>query len=126
MEKTLGKIIKSRRLNIPFEGMSSSDKVLFSAVCHKINENGSWNKKIQLIDYDIEESKIEREKITVQVQDSNGNPQSVEKEVAGRVLAIKFKKILKTIENILVNLLVIVRKIGHVVIWMIKKNVIYI
>ena len=57
MEKTLGKIIKSRRLNIPFEGMSSSDKVLFSAVCHKINENGSWNKKIQLIDYDIEESK---------------------------------------------------------------------
>lgn len=99
MEKTLGKIIKSRRLNIPFEGMSSSDKVLFSAVCHKINENGSWNKKIQLIDYDIEESKIEKEKITVQVQDSDGNPQSVEKEVAGRVLAIKFKKILNTIEN---------------------------
>ena len=36
---------------------------------------------------------------TVQVQDSDGNPQSVEKEVAGRVLAIKFKKILNTIEN---------------------------
>ena len=86
-------------MNIPFEGMSSSDKVLFSAVCHKINENGSWNKKIQLIDYDIEDSKIEKEKITVQVQDSDGNPQSVEKEVAGRVLAIKFKKILNTIEN---------------------------
>lgn len=99
MEKTLGKIIKSRRLNIPFEGMSSGDKVLFSAICKKINESGVWDKKILLVDYDIEDSKIEKEKITVQVPDSEGNPKTVEKEVAGRVLAIRFKKIMNTNEN---------------------------
>lgn len=34
MEKTLGKIIRRRRVQSPFEGLSADDKVKFSTICN--------------------------------------------------------------------------------------------
>lgn len=57
----------------------------------------TWNKKILLEDYKIEDSKIDRRKVTVSVPDSSGNYQEITKVVSSKVLAIKFKKIVDTI-----------------------------
>lgn len=106
MEKSLGKIIKKKRIKAPFEGMSSDQKVKFSSICKTLtNVNGggvkaygSWDCKILLIDYKITDSKIEKTKVTVTVPDSRGINQDITKTVPGKVLAIRFKKIVKTFE----------------------------
>lgn len=51
-----------------------------------------------LIDYKITDSKIEKTKVTVTVPDSRGINQDITKTVPGKVLAIRFKKIVKTFE----------------------------
>lgn len=62
-------------------------------------EPDTWDKKIYLEDYKIEESKIDRQKVTVTVPDSTGNMQEITKVVAGKVLAIRFKKIIETLQT---------------------------
>lgn len=52
--------------------------------------------KILLIDYVIQESKIEKHTVTVNIPDSDGINQEVTKTIPGKVLAFKFKKIIKT------------------------------
>lgn len=97
MEKSLGKIIKKKRIKPPFEGMSSDQKVPFSSICMELHTTQQgWDKKIYLMDYKVEDSKIEKTKVTVTVPDSQGNSQDITKTVPGKVLAIRFKKILKT------------------------------
>lgn len=59
--------------------------------------NGNrWDKKILLLDYTIQDSKIEKQKVVVAIPDSNGELQSQEKSQPQKALAIRFKKILKT------------------------------
>ena len=53
--------------------------------------------KILLEEYTILESKIDKETRTVIETDSSGNQQQISRTVPAQVLAIKFKKILKTI-----------------------------
>lgn len=59
----------------------------------------TWDKKIFLLDYLIEDSKIEKTQVAVKVQDSNGQIRDVLQTQPSKVLAIRFKKILKTIEK---------------------------
>lgn len=59
---------------------------------------GGGGCKILLIDYAIQESKIEKHTVTVNIPDSDGINQEVTKTVPGKVLAFKFKKIIKTFE----------------------------
>ncbi len=59
---------------------------------------GSWDHKILLLDYKIDDSKIEKTRVTVTVPDSQGINQDITKTVPGKVLAIRFKKIIKTFE----------------------------
>ena len=59
----------------------------------------TWNKKIFLIDYVIEDSKIDKKQVTVAVPDSSGNMQNVVKTVPEKALAIRYKKILNTEEK---------------------------
>lgn len=106
MENSLGKIIKRRRIKAPFQGMVSTQKVKFSSICKMLlNVNGgggephTWNKKIYLVDYLIEDSKIEKTQVSVKVQDSNGQIRDVLQQQPGKVLAIRFKKIIKTEER---------------------------
>jgi hypothetical protein len=101
MEKSLGKIIKRHRIKVPFEDMDCDQKVKFSSICQYLHEEQTgWNKKIYLKDYKVGESKIEKKKVIVNVPDSAGNLHSVSKIVSGKVLVIRFKKILKTEEVI--------------------------
>lgn len=101
MEKTLGKIIKEHRVKAPFEGMTSNQKVKFSSICRTLAENNrggvNWDKKIFLEDYLVTDSKIDKTKVKVNVADANGDMKLIEKEVPGKVLAIRFKKIIETV-----------------------------
>ena len=49
------------------------------------------------MDYIIQESKIDKETMTVLEKDSTGQIQHIPKSVPAQVLAIRFKKILQTI-----------------------------
>lgn len=103
MEKSLGKIIKNHRVRAPFEGMTASQKLKFKGICRELTDvNGGgnlhiWDKKIYLTDYKIDDSKIEKTQVTVKMEDSNGRMQDVVKTEPAKVLAIRFKKILKTV-----------------------------
>ncbi len=50
------------------------------------------------MDYVIQDSKIEKNTVTVNVPDYEGNNQEVTKTVPGKVLALRFRKIIKTFE----------------------------
>lgn len=52
--------------------------------------------KLFLEDYVIQNSKIEKQTVTVSMADSEGRVQDIPKQVPGKVLAIRFKKIIKT------------------------------
>lgn len=52
--------------------------------------------KLFLEDYVIQDSKIEKQTVTVSMADSEGRVQDIPKQVPGKVLAIRFKKIIKT------------------------------
>ena len=99
MEKTLGKIIKKRRVRAPFPGMSSEQKVPFSSVvtqCERSSSGGGTPIKLFLEDYVIQDSKIEKQVVSVSMSDSAGQVQEIPKQVPGRVLALRFKKIIQT------------------------------
>ena len=49
-----------------------------------------------LEDYVIQDSKIEKETISVSMSDSEGRVQEIPKQVPGKVLALRFKKIIQT------------------------------
>lgn len=93
MEKSLGKIIKSRRVRAPFPDMNGSQKVKFSQI---INKGEREEVKILLVDYRIVDSKIDKDKVLVQVETSDGAPETVEKTKPNKALAIRFKRILRT------------------------------
>lgn len=102
MEKSLGKIIKNRRIKPPFKGMNPSQKVPFSSLIVKEvdKDGGGVNSdpvKILLMEYTILESKIDKETHTVVETDSTGQQQQITRQVPAQVLAIRFKKILQTI-----------------------------
>lgn len=101
MEKSLGKIIKKRRVRPPFQGMNPEQKVPFSSVVNKCKGmlTGGVNQpptKLFLEDYVIQDSKIEKQVVSVSMSDSAGQIQDIPKQVPGKVLAIRFKKIIQT------------------------------
>ena len=100
MEKTLGKIIKKRRVRPPFQGMNPDQKVPFSSVVNKCKEMlmGGVNQptKLFLEDFVVQDSKIERQTVSVSMSDSTGNMQDIPKQIPGKVLALRFKKIIQT------------------------------
>lgn len=55
--------------------------------------------KILLLDYLVTDSKIDKDRVMVQVETSEGGQQMVEKAKPLKALAIRFKKILKTFET---------------------------
>ena len=57
---------------------------------------GETHTKLFLEDYVIMDSKIEKQTVQVSMADSNGNVQEIPKQVPGKVLAIRFKKIIQT------------------------------
>ncbi len=59
-----------------------------------------WDKKIYLQDFKIEDSKIDKTRVKVSIPDSDGNMQDIYKTVPGKVMAIKFKKIVETQQQI--------------------------
>ena len=52
--------------------------------------------KLFLEDYVIQDSKIEKVTVNVAMPDSEGRQQNIPKQVPGKVLALRFKKIIQT------------------------------
>ncbi|MCH3994162.1 MAG: hypothetical protein LKE54_03755 [Prevotella sp.] len=98
MEKTLGKIIRRRRVQSPFEGLNAEDKVKFSSICNYSKDSKTKKAPIKILlqEYKIIKSKIEKEKVTTKIKDGNGQMQEVVHEEAKDALTIRFKKIIKT------------------------------
>lgn len=103
MDKTLGKILKKRRVKSPFEGLTADNKEKFSRlVCNSKGfnpESQNWDGKILIIDFVIVDSKIEKSKQIIKVSDSNGQIRDIEQEQAEKVLSFRYKKILKTMTS---------------------------
>lgn len=92
MEKTLGSIIKRRRIQIPFEGMRPSQKVKFSDISSPLEEEQrEEDVRLLLLDYRIMPSKLDSKTVKRTISDPSGETRTVEKKEAGDVLVIKFK-----------------------------------
>ena len=96
MEKRLGTVIKNRKLNIPFQGMRFDQKKAFSEIVCKDGQDES-KYKILLTDYAIEDSKVEKEEVIVQVPDGNGGTRTERTVQAKKCLVIRYKRIINTI-----------------------------
>lgn len=95
MEKRLGKVIKSHRVNIPFSGMRYDQKKTFAdIVCKDVKNEQDY--KILLIDYKIDDSILEKETVVTNVADSQGVIQAVQSEQPKKRLAIRYKRITQT------------------------------
>ncbi len=95
MEKRLGTVIKNRKVNIPFKGMRFDQKKMFSDIVCKAGFPED-NFKILLMDYVIEDSKVEKEDVIVEVPDGNGGTRSEKRTRAKKCLVIRYKRIINT------------------------------
>lgn len=95
MEKRLGKVIKTRRANIPFSGMRYDQKRPFTdLVCKDGAEEERF--KIMLLDYAIEDSKVETEDYFAEVTGPDGVVRQERRTRPRKCLVIRYKKILQT------------------------------
>lgn len=96
MEKRLGAVIKNRKVQIPFKGMRFDQKKAFAdLVCKEGQEEQGY--KILLIDYTVEDSKVEKEDVIVTVDDGNGGTKQEKQTRPKKCLVIRYKRILETI-----------------------------
>lgn len=96
MEKRLGAVIKNRKVQIPFQGMRFDQKKAFAdLVCKEGQEEQDY--KILLVDYTVEDSKVEKEDVIVTVDDGNGGTRQEKQTRPKKCLVIRYKRILKTI-----------------------------
>lgn len=97
MEKSLGKIIKKKRQYVPFEGLDADNKIKFSEICSPLKNigGGNFQYKILLTDYIIRPSIIKKVVTYSQMETSNG-VRKIPEEKPAEVMAIRFKKILRT------------------------------
>ena len=96
MEKRLGAVIKNRKVQIPFKGMRFDQKKAFAdLVCKEGQEEQGY--KILLIDYTVEDSKVEKEDVIVTVDDGNGGTRQEKRTRPKKCLVIRYKRILETI-----------------------------
>jgi hypothetical protein len=95
MEKRLGKVIKGRRTNIPFKGLRFDQKRPFTDIVCRYEEREDMY-KIMLIDYAVEDSKMETEEYVTEVADADGTTRQERRTRPKKCLAIRYKRILRT------------------------------
>jgi hypothetical protein len=97
MEKRLGTVIKNKKYNIPFKGMRFDQKKPFSDLICK-TEQDEDSHKIMLMDYTVEDSKVEKESVIMEVPDTASGGTKMERvERPKKCLVIRYKRIVKTI-----------------------------
>ena len=99
MEKRLGTVIKNRKVNIPFKGMRYDQKRTFSEIVCKDGQDETPY-KILLVDFIEDDSTIEKETVIVQVPDGSGGMKSEQQTRPKKRLAIRYKRIIKTIISV--------------------------
>jgi hypothetical protein len=97
MEKRLGTVIKNKKYNIPFKGMRFDQKKPFSDLICK-TEQDEDSHKIMLMDYTVEDSKVEKESVIMEVPDTASGGTKMERvERPKKCLVIRYKRIVRTI-----------------------------
>ena len=87
-----GKLVKKRKFRTPFEGMNKEQKLsIEDIVCLEGQDENKY--LIQMIDYKVEDSVIEKEVVSVKETDEHGETKEVMKEVPKKCLAFRFRKI---------------------------------
>lgn len=87
-----GKLVKKRKFRAPFEGMNKEQKLsIEDIVCLEGQDENKF--LIQMIDYKVEDSVIEKEVVSVKETDEHGETKEVMKEVPKKCLAFRFRKI---------------------------------
>jgi hypothetical protein len=96
MEKRLGTLIKSKKYNIPFKGMRFDQKKPFSDLICKQGEDEDAH-KILLTDYSVEDSRMEKESVIMELPDAvSGGTRMERVERPKKCLVIRYKRIIKT------------------------------
>lgn len=87
-----GKLIKKRKFRCPFDGMVKEQKLsIEELVCP---EGGDETKYLlQIVDYKVEDSVIEKETVPVKETDGNGNLVEVMKEVPKKCLVFRYRRL---------------------------------
>lgn len=99
MGKRLGNVIKNNKVQIPFKGMKFEQKRAFKDIVCKIGQpEEDYN--ILLLDYSIEDSKVEKEDLIIQVPDGNGGTKPEKVTRPKKCLVIRYKRIQETITTI--------------------------
>ena len=89
-----GKLVKKRKFRTPFEGMNKEQKLsIEDIVCLDGQDENKF--LIQMIDYKVEDSVIEKEVVSVKETDEHGETKEVMKEVPKKCLAFRFRKIVR-------------------------------
>lgn len=99
MGKRLGNVIKNNKVQIPFKGMKFEQKRAFKDIVCKIDQSEE-DYNILLLDYSIEDSKVEKEDLIIQVPDGNGGTKPEKVTRPKKCLVIRYKRIQETITTI--------------------------
>lgn len=87
-----GKLVKKRRTRSPFEGLSREQKLsIEELVCPEGADETKY--LIQIIDYRIEDSVIEKETVAVKETDAAGNTVEMMKEIPKKCLVFRYRKL---------------------------------
>ena len=93
-----GKLVKARRARVPFEGMEKSQQQsIEDIICSEGQDENKF--LIQVIDYKVDDSVIEKETVQVEETAADGSTHLVTKEVPKKRLTLRYR-IIDHIEGI--------------------------
>lgn len=85
-----GKLVKARRARVPFEGMEKSQQQsIEDIICHEGQDENKF--LIQVIDYKVDDSVIEKETVQVEETAEDGSTHMVTKEVPKKRLSLRYR-----------------------------------
>ena len=87
-----GKLVKERKTRCPFKGMRNEQKLpIGELICKSGQDENDY--LLQMIDYKVEDSVVEKEMVPMKEVDENGVTREVIKEVPKKCLVFRYRKI---------------------------------
>ena len=85
-----GKLVKARKSRVPFEGMQKSQQQsIEDIICHEGQDENKF--LIQVIDYKVDDSVIEKEVVQVEETAADGSTHLVSKEMPKKRLSLRYR-----------------------------------
>ena len=85
-----GKLVKARKSRVPFEGMEKSQQQsIEDIICREGQDENKF--LIQVIDYKVDDSVIEKEVVQVEETAADGSTHLVSKEMPKKRLSLRYR-----------------------------------